>query len=98
MLDLRISNRKYTENCTSCKRFQISKLVEIQRFHKISGNLYEISSELRTPRLVHSRVGNGFYIKVITVKKLVSPGHQIWCPRFVPIRTPKLVSPVHFNK
>ena len=33
-----------------------------------------------------------------TGKKLVSPGHQIWCPRFVPIRTPKLVSPVHFNK
>ena len=52
MLDLRICNRKYTENRTSCKRFQISKLVEIQRFHKISGSLYEISSELWTPRFV----------------------------------------------
>ena len=30
-----------------------------------------------------------------TVKNLVSPGHQIWCPRFVTIRTPNLVSPVH---
>ena len=50
MLDLRICNHKYTENRISCKRFQISKLVEIQRFHKISGSLYEISSELRTPR------------------------------------------------
>ena len=34
---------------TSCKRFQILKLVEIQRFHEISGSLYEISSELWTP-------------------------------------------------
>ena len=47
VLDLRICNQKYTEFPTTCKRFQISKLVGIQRFHKISGSLYEISSELR---------------------------------------------------
>ena len=34
---------------TKYLRFQISKSLKILRFHKISGSLYEISSELRTP-------------------------------------------------